>query len=134
VNNAKLSLDAAKAKLNDLELKAPFDGTISTLNTTTGEFVSPGLAVITLADFSTWLIETTDLTELDVAQVNLGQPAMIHFDALPDIGLIGRVTTIKPFGENRQGDIVYTVVLKLETTDPRLRWNMTASVEFLERE
>jgi HlyD family secretion protein len=134
VKNAAVSLEAAKAKLNDLELKAPFDGTISALNTTVGEFVSPGVSVVTLADFSTWLIETTDLTELNIARVKLGQPAMIHFDALPDIGLIGRVTTIKPFGENRQGDIVYTVVLKLETTDERLRWNMTTSVTFLEKE
>jgi HlyD family secretion protein len=134
IKNAELSLNAAKAKLNDLELQAPFAGTISSINTTQGEFVSPGLSVVTLADFATWMIETTDLTELDVAKVTLGQPAMIHFDALSDIGLIGRVTNIKPFGENKQGDIVYTVVLKLETTDERLRWNMTASVEFLERE
>ncbi|MBE0697826.1 MAG: efflux RND transporter periplasmic adaptor subunit [Anaerolineaceae bacterium] len=134
VKNASVSLEAAKAKLNDLELDAPFAGTISALNTTVGEYVSPGVAVVTLADFSTWMVETTDITELNIARVNLGQPAMIHFDAIPDIGLIGRVTTIKPFGENRQGDIVYTVVLKLETTDERLRWNMTTSVDFLEKD
>jgi HlyD family secretion protein len=44
--------------------------------------------------------------------------------------LTGKVASIKGFGENRQGDIVYTVVVKLDTQDPRLRWNMTAKVTF----
>jgi len=48
--------------------------------------------------------------------------------------LIGRVVSIRPFGENRQGDIVYTVLLRLEAPVDQLRWNMTASVEFLEKE
>lgn len=134
LSNAQVGLEAARAKLDDLELRSPFTGTISALEVTLGEFVSPGLVVVRLADFSNWLVETTDLTELNVARIRLGQPAMVHFDALPDIGLIGRVTTIKPFGENRQGDIVYTAVLKLEAPDPNLRWNMTSSVEFLEQD
>jgi len=133
VETAEVNLAAANAMLQDLELKAPFSGEISSLSVTVGEFVTTGAAVAQLVDSSQWLVETTDLTELNIARVYEGQPAMIHFDALPDIGLIGRVTNIKPFGENRQGDIVYTVVLKLETPDERLRWNMTASVDFLEK-
>jgi len=78
------------------------------------------------------LVETTDLTELNVDKIALGQPAMIRFDAIPGLDIIGRVTKIKPFGENRQGDVVYTVVLQLEQADPRLKWNMTASVTFLD--
>ena len=35
---------------------------------------------------------------------------------------------IKPLGENKQGDIVYLVVVQPAQLDPRLRWNMTASV------
>jgi len=133
VETAEVNLEAANAMLQDLELKAPFSGEISSLSVTVGEFITSGAAVAQLVDSSQWLVETTDLTELNIARIYEGQPAMIHFDALPDIGLIGRVTNIKPFGENRQGDIVYTVVLKLETPDERLRWNMTASVDFLEK-
>lgn len=134
VNNAIVSRDAAKASQNDLELKAPFAGTVTAVNTNPGEAEVAGTPVVTLADFSTWNVETTDLTELNVARVKVGQPAMIRFDALPGLDLIGRVTEIKAFGENRQGDVVYTVVLKLERADERLRWNMTASVTFLEKD
>jgi HlyD family secretion protein len=38
------------------------------------------------------------------------------------------VTRIKGFGENKQGDITYTVVVKPKVQDARLRWNMTAAV------
>jgi HlyD family secretion protein len=134
IKNAQDGLSAAKTNLDDLELKAPFPGTVSSLDIDTGEFASPGIAVAQLADFSSWIVDTTDLTELNIARITEGQPAMVNFDALPDLGLIGRVSKIKSLGENKQGDIVYTVELNLEKGDPRLRWNMTASVTFLEKD
>ena len=35
---------------------------------------------------------------------------------------------IKPLGENKQGDMTYTVVIQPDQLDDRLRWNMTAAV------
>lgn len=134
LQNAEIALAAAQANLDDLVLTAPFGGTISSIGVTEGEFVTVGVAVVNMADFSSWNVETTDLTELNVSRIRMGQPAMVRFDALPGVDIIGRVTNIKPFGENRQGDIVYTVVLQLEVPDESLRWNMTASVTFLEKE
>lgn len=133
LSNAQVAFEAAQAGLADLELKAPFAGSVSAINISKGEFTAPGVAVVRLADFSTWEVETTDLTEVNVARIQVGQPAMINFDALPGLGIIGRVTKIKSYGEDRQGDVVYSVVLKLEHGDAGLRWNMTASVTFLEK-
>ena len=58
---------------------------------------------------------------------------MVTFDALPDLELTGRVSAVEPYGESRQGDIVYTVVVMLDRQDPRLRWNMTAKVSIESR-
>jgi len=132
LSTAQANLDAARAALDDAMLQAPFDGVVTSIEVNKGEFASPGVPVVQLADFSTLLVETTDLTELNVDKIHIGQPAMIHFDAIDDLGIIGRVIKIKPFGENRQGDVVYTVVMQLEQADPRLKWNMTASVTFLD--
>ena len=52
----------------------------------------------------------------------------VTFDALPGLELSGHVSRIKPFGDSRQGDIVYTVVVAPDQRDARLRWNMTAKV------
>jgi HlyD family secretion protein len=94
-----------------------------------GEVPAAGSPVIVLADLSSWQIETEDLTELSVVQIREGDQVTVTFDALPGFELPGTVSQIKPLGENRQGDIVYTVVVEPNSWDDRLRWNMTAAVE-----
>jgi len=124
----KAALEAARVELARMELKAPFDGIVAGLDVKANEFVVAGTPVVRLADSSAWQIETTDLTELSVAKAYAGAPATITFDALPGVSLPGTVTRIKGFGENKQGDITYTVVVKPKVEDARLRWNMSASV------
>jgi HlyD family secretion protein len=121
---------AAHAGLANLEIKAPFAGTVSSISINAGEFVQPGAPAVKLADTTTWLVKTTDLTELNVAHINSGQTASIKFDALPDAPMTGTVQSIEAFGENYQSDIVYTVTLRLDRPDPNLRWNMSAVVTF----
>ena len=125
---AQADLNRANATLADTELHAPFAGTIATVNVKVGEGVTPGTAVIQLADFSAWEIQTTDLTEISITQVSVGDAATLTFDAIPDLTLPGQVTRIGSLGENRQGDIVYTVTVTPSKLDDRLRWNMTAKV------
>jgi HlyD family secretion protein len=84
--------------------------------------------VVQLADVSNWQIETDDLTELSIVRVSVGDAVAITFDAIPDLELAGKVVRIKSFGENKQGDITYTVIIQPNQQDERLRWNMTASV------
>ena len=61
-------------------------------------------------------------------RVREGAAATITFDALPGLELAGRVLQIRPLGENKQGDMTYTVVIQPDQLDDRLRWNMTAAV------
>ena len=74
------------------------------------------------------MIETDDLTEIEVVDVQIGAPVTITFDAIPDLELPGRVIWITPYGEKKEGDITYTVRVSPAENDPRLRWNMTAIV------
>ncbi len=123
---AQAVLMDAQAALAETTLVAPFAGTIAAVDVEVGEQVSPGLAVIHLADLSTWRIETADLSELSVVNVQAGDKVEVAFDALTDVTLAGRVKHIKPIGQNVQGDITYTVLVELTEQEPRLRWNMTA--------
>jgi multidrug resistance efflux pump len=134
IANAEAQLKAARAASADLELKAPFAGTVVTLSLKQGEFISPGTPVLLLADFTSWQVETTDLTELSVVDIRVGDPVKVSFDALPDEEFTGVVHRIKMLGENRQGDITYTVIVRPEPANgweawrEWLRWKMTASV------
>jgi HlyD family secretion protein len=128
VQIAQAALKLAQVGLSETELRAPFAGVVAALDLKEGEYVAPGAPVVQLADMTNWQIETTDLTELNIAQVREDSQAAVTFDAIPDLKLLGRVSHIRPLGENKQGDITYTVTIKLDRQDPRLRWNMTASV------
>ncbi len=128
VRGAEVSLKQAQLAIEKATLSAPIDGTVAELNLKVGELPGTESAAIVLADLSSWQIETEDLTELSVVRVREGDTVTITFDAIPGFELHGTVAEIKPLGQNRQGDIVYTVVVKPTSWDERLRWNMTASV------
>ncbi len=130
IQQAAAALQAAKTAVTDTELHAPFAGTIAQLNVKTGETAAPGAVAAVLADFSNWLVETDDLTEIKVPGIKEGQSVTVTFDALPDMALKGNVDSIGTLYQTSSGDIVYPVRIKLTETDPRLRWGMTASVEF----
>jgi HlyD family secretion protein len=127
---ARTELDRVKANQSNLELRAPFAGTIVSLEVVTGLYVVPGTPLVTLADFSTILVETEDVTELDILRIGPGAVVTVTFDAIPDLALRGQVKRINLVGQNRQGDITYTIVIELDQKDERLRWNMTASIVF----
>jgi multidrug resistance efflux pump len=86
--------------------------------------------VAVLADFSQWVVETDDLTEIEIPEVREGQTVKIIPDALPDLELTGTVERIKDVFEEKRGDITYTVRIKLNQSDERLRWGMTVAATF----
>lgn len=131
---AQAQLDAAKRRLADLELRAPFRGVIAEVKPlAVGAWLNAGQVVVTLIDPSAWYVETTDLTERDVVSVKEGDRAQITFDALPDVEVQGMVTTISRAYTEKSGDILYRVRLRLDKVPEDLRWGMTVSVAFGEK-
>jgi HlyD family secretion protein len=128
VARAELAIKQAQRAIDLAILTAPFAGTIASLDLKVREYVAPGAPVVQLADVGGWQIETSDLTELNIVKVHEGDAVTVTFDAIPGLELPGKVSRIKGFGENRQGDITYKVVVTPDQQDARLRWNMTATV------
>lgn len=130
---ARAAVTQVEAALQLTELRAPFSGTVAWQEPRAGDFVGPGLPVVRLADTSHWVVKTEDLTELVVSRVSEGAPVFLTFDALPGVDLQGTVAAIRAFGERKKGDMTYTVTIEPRAQDPRLRWNMTASVRIAPR-
>ena len=126
------SLSAARIALSNAELRTPISGTVASLDVKAGESIAMGQASATVADFSNWLVKTTDLTELDVVNIAEGQKVTVTLDAMPESPLSGTVLSIGQNYSESQGDVVYEVTIALEETDPAMRWGMTALVEFVE--
>ena len=132
LKNAEAQLDAAHAALDDMNLKAPFDGTIVSNDLIIGELVSPTSPAVVIGEFSAWMVESTDLTELDIIKVKVGDEVTVTFDALPGVEHSGSVEKVRTYGENIRGDVTYKVVVSLEDNDEDLLWNMTALIEFIQ--
>ena len=128
---ANSSIKAAERALANMDISAPFDGVVTDLNSlAVGQWVTSGRAAVTLADLSEWYVETKDLTELEVVDISEGQQVSVRADALPDVTLKGVVTVIKKGYTERSGDVLYTVRIRLEKGDDRLRWGMTVQATF----
>jgi multidrug resistance efflux pump len=123
-------LEAAEAGVAAFSVIAPFDGVVADLNAKLGGSIQAGESAVTVADFSQWLVQTTDLTEIDVVSLEEGQPVTVTLDALPEVELTGEILSIgQTFAEN-QGDVVYEVTILLTEAHPSMRWGMTAAVTF----
>ena len=128
--NANAQHAAAQAALDRFDLKAPFDGVVVDLQAEPQQNVGPETWVVLLADTSTWTIDTTDLTELEVVKIRLGDRVTLKADALPDEILSGTVTEIGSAPKLQGGDVLYTVRILPAEANPRWRWGMTFEVTF----
>jgi HlyD family secretion protein len=132
LENAELQLTAAQAALEDLEIHAPFDGRIVEVRINEDEWAGAAIQAILLADYSEWYVETTDLTEMGVVRIERGGRAVVVPDALPEVQMTGEIVKVSDTYLEQRGDILYTVRIRLENPDERLRWGMTAVVRFQE--
>jgi len=128
VEQMRSALEVVKASISQGTLLAPSDGTVVEVNVSPGEYIQPTQAVIILVNLDDLLIETTDLSELDVAAVKIGQPATVYIEAL-DGEFPGQVTAISPISNTIGGDVVFKVTIQLDEKPKALLWGMSADVE-----
>ena len=126
---AEAQVQAAQSQLAALMLTAPIDGTITDLSAYSGQWLTPGQPLADLADLSTLLIETTDLSELDIPRIAVGGAANVEIEAL-GLSVAGVVSEIAPLADTLGGDVVYRVTVKLDGQPEGLRAGMSAEVRF----
>ena len=130
LESARAQVTATEAVLNNFTMLAPFDGLVTDVNISEGELIGNDKFAIQMANTSKWYIETSDLTELEVVSIFIGQSVEIIPDSLPDVTLSGSVESISSSYKLQGGDILYTVKVKLNNSDPLLRWGMTVQNTF----
>ncbi|MBU0492857.1 MAG: efflux RND transporter periplasmic adaptor subunit [Chloroflexi bacterium] len=129
VDRAKAALGQAEAASSDVVLTTPFGGTVGRVSVHVGEMVTPGAPVIVVGNLDTLRVETTDLDEVSIGEVQVGQECQVTVDALPGKTLRGQVARIAPMSTAEAGGTNYTVIVELLDKDPALRWGMTAYVD-----
>jgi RND family efflux transporter MFP subunit len=127
VQQAQVTLELAKINLAEGTLTTPFDGTVASIGVIPGEFVESDQAVVTLATLNNLQLETTDLSERDIARVRIGAPATISVEALNQT-IKGKVKSISPISNTVGGDVVFKVAITFDQHPENLLWGMTAEV------
>ncbi len=131
VGTARAQLASAHAHVAQSRIVAPFAGQVGALLVRGGELVSPGQILVLLGDTGSMHVETTDLRETDVVQLQSGQKVEVTFDSLPDQIFDGIITHIAPVSTSDRGSTNFTVHVDVPQLDNNLRWGMTAFVNIL---
>jgi HlyD family secretion protein len=95
----RANLESARYDLSKVRIESPIDGIVTSRSIQEGEMVmigtmnNAGTILMTLADMSVIQGEI-DVDETNVPNVQIGQPAKITIDAIPDRSFKGHVTEI----------------------------------------
>jgi HlyD family secretion protein len=95
IEQARAQLSEAEANRKDLEITAPFSGTIATRTAEPGEVVAAGTAIVTLLDLSKVYLRGF-VPEGEIGKVKLDQPARVYLDSNPNQPLEATVSRIDP--------------------------------------
>ena len=104
-------VDEIKAKINDLVLKAPFDGTIGLRNYSVGAFIKPGDVITTIYDFNTLKVEAS-VPEAYVGKIKIKDTVKIKLNS-SDVVYSGEVYVIDPYVDNKTR--TFRIISKIES-------------------
>lgn len=134
VKVAQSSLEVAETQLRYTQLRAPFDGVISSRNVEPGEVVLPGREVLSLSDLS-FVDLKIFVGETVIGRVKPGQLVDVKVDTFPDKIYKGTVSFISPEGEftpkiiqtqKERVKLVYLVKVFIPNPDLELKSGMPA--------
>ena len=128
LTSAQAKVDAAQASVNNLQIVAPFDGQVLSVDDLVGDTVSAGDLSVNMADMNNLYVEA-QVDESDVANVRVGNQVEVTLDALPDLVLTGSVTVVNPVGEVVGGLVKYSIRVEFDPVkDDFLPLGATANV------
>lgn len=135
---ARIALAVARDRLRYTEIVSPIDGTVLEVGIEAGEVVTPGVQqtfegrpLMVVGDLST-LVVKSELNQIDIAKIEVGDLAELSFDALPGRRFSARVTKTAPAAVLPKGKTVevFPVEATLTETSTTIRPGMTADVRF----
>jgi RND family efflux transporter MFP subunit len=122
-------------QMDDMIIRAPFDGVITTKDAQPGEMISPVSAgggftrtgIGTIVDMSSLEIEI-DVNESYINRVEPGQPVVATLDAYPDWKIPCKVIAIIPTADREKSTV--KVRVGFDQLDPRILPDMSVKVAF----
>ncbi|MGE5224483.1 MAG: efflux RND transporter periplasmic adaptor subunit [Omnitrophica WOR_2 bacterium] len=128
VDQAKIDVESAMARLGQATLVAPIDGTIVDTLIESHEYASAGTPVIQLSNTNDLIIQAT-MDEYIVYNLEIGDRVLMSFPALPGVSVQGTVTSMLPVQTATTTSTgQYTVFIGMISPPKTIRWGMTAEI------
>jgi RND family efflux transporter MFP subunit len=132
---AEKQVDLWKQQIDDMIIRAPFDGVATTKDAQPGEMISPVSAgggftrtgIGTIVDMNSLEIEI-DVNESYINRVEPGQPVEAVLDAYSDWRIPGKVIAIIPTADRQKATV--KVRVGFDKLDPRILPDMAVKVAF----
>lgn len=134
IRQAEAAMEAVTKKIENSIIKSPIDGVITEINYEEGEQVSANMPIVSLLSMNNYEIEV-DISEADIAKLNIDNPAEITLDSFGDeIKFSGKVYFIEPAETIIQDVIYYKAKIEFNSNDnykkysSRIKTGMTANI------
>jgi len=116
--------------VNEARIIAPFEGTITEISYSPGEYAQSGSMAVQIDDLSNLVVNIT-VSEVDVASIEVGDPVVVSFDALPYKEYNAVVTSIASAGSDDSGSVTFDVTVTLTDADKDIKPGFTADVSII---
>ncbi|BEV36584.1 efflux RND transporter periplasmic adaptor subunit [Synechococcus sp. M16CYN] len=135
---AQERLEQLEQERSELDIRAPFAGTITARYAEPGAFVTPttaasataGATSSSIVELSQGLEVSARVPESDIGRLGIGQAAQIRVDAFPDERFQAHVSEIAPRAMKQNNVTSFEVQLELMKPPQKLLIGMTADVDF----
>ena len=130
VQEAEINLTNAENSYNKRNIIATFDGTVTSVDTEAGHYVTKDTAAFQIDDMSRIFIPV-DISEIDIQKIFNGQKVTVSLDAVTDKTYSGTVNKISDLGEGSDSRVTFETTVELTDPDESVKAGMTAEAEIV---
>ncbi len=123
-------VQSINAQLSKLTLVSPQNGVVTVQDVKAGEIVTSGKIILKVISDSDLEIES-NVSEVSIGKVAVGNSVVITFDAFPNDVFQGNVSYIEPGETVVDGVVNYKVMVALKEKYPQIKSGLTSRLEII---
>ena len=131
ISAAQAEVQSLQNQVDQAKIIAPSSGTITAIYAVPGEYVEQSEVAVQVDNLDNLIVEVS-INEEDVNKIEVGQTAVLTFDAIAKKEYTGFVLSVDQDGtENSNGVVEYYAEIKMEDTDEDVKPGFTAVVNIV---
>jgi HlyD family secretion protein len=130
VEQAEASVQNIQVSISEASLVAPISGVITVQNAKVGEIASPGSVLFSIISDNNLEVDS-DVPEVDIGKVNVGDSVDMTLDAFSGEQFTGKVFYIDPAQTIVGGVVNYLVKVSFDKSDPRIKSGLTVNLNII---